>query len=95
MTIFTVTYRRCLELVEPVNEPTQLVGFLIGAKIWAPRSYMIRFMQYKKLKPFNLTHIDAKTLVVDLTSILSIIPSLRDEKNDECRSHYQPRKKQT
>ena len=95
MTIFTVTYRRCLELVKLVNEPTQLVGFLIEAKIWAPRSYMIRFMQYKKLKPSNLTHIDAKTLVIDLTSILSIIPSLRDEKNDECRSHYQPRKKQT
>ena len=29
---------------------------------------------------------------MDLTSILSLISSLRDEKNDKCKSHYQPRK---
>ena len=42
--------------------------------------YMIWFIQYKKLKSSNLTQIDAKTLIMDLTSILSLISSLRDEK---------------
>ena len=42
--------------------------------------YMIWFIQYKKIKSSNLTQIDAKTLIMDLTSILSLISSLRDEK---------------
>ena len=53
---------------------------------------MIWFIQYKKLKSSNLTQIDYKTLIMDLTSILSLISSLRDEKNDKCKSYYQPRK---
>ena len=40
-------------------------------------------MQYKKYKPFNSTQIDAKTLFMDLTSILNLIPSLKDEKKWE------------
>ena len=48
-------------------------------------------MQYKKLKSSNLTEINAKTLIIDLISILSLILGLRDEKNDKCKSHYQPR----
>ena len=47
-------------------------------------------MQYKNLKSSNLTQIDARTLVMDLTSILSLILGLRDEKkNYLCKSHYQ------
>ena len=37
-------------------------------------------MQYKKLKSSNLTQIDVKTLIMDLTTILSLILDLRDEK---------------
>ena len=54
--------------------------------------YMLWFIQYKKLKSSNVTQIDAKALFMDLTSILSLIPSLRDEENDKCKSYYQPRK---
>ena len=43
-------------------------------------TYMIRFMQYKNLKSFNLTQIDVKTLVMNLTFILSLILGLRDKK---------------
>ena len=43
-------------------------------------TYVIWFMQYKKLKSPNLTQIDVKTLVMDLISILSLILDLRDEK---------------
>ena len=37
-------------------------------------------MQRKKLKSSNLTEIHAKTLAMDLTSILSLIIGLRVEK---------------
>ena len=37
-------------------------------------------MQYKNLKSFNLTQIDVKTLVMNLTFILSLILGLRDKK---------------
>ena len=37
-------------------------------------------MQYKKLKSSNLTQINGKTPIMDLTFILRLIPSLRDEK---------------
>ena len=50
---------------------------------------MIWFMQYKKLKSSNLTQIDVKTLVMDLTSILSLIPGLRDENNVKYKNHFQ------
>ena len=52
-------------------------------------------MQYKNLKSSNLTQIDARTLVMDLTSILSLILGLRDEKEIICAKviiKYQPRK---
>lgn len=43
-------------------------------------TYIARFIQYKKLKSSNLIQIDAKTLLMNLTSILSLILGLRDEK---------------
>ena len=43
-------------------------------------TYMIWFMQYKKLKESNLTQIDTRILVMDLTFIFSLIPSLRDDR---------------
>ena len=52
---------------------------------------MIWFMHYEKLKSSNLTQIDANTLIMDLTSILSLIPNLRDEKSAKCKSHSQLR----
>ena len=55
-------------------------------------TYMIWFMQYKKLKSSNLTQIVVKTLVMDLTSILNLTSGLRYEKNNKCKSHYQPKK---
>ena len=55
-------------------------------------TYMIWFMKYKKLKSSNLTQINVKTLLMDLTSILSLILGLRDKKNVKCKSHSQPRK---
>ena len=57
-------------------------GKMIGAKICASIAYIyiILFMQYKKLKSSNLTQIDVKTLIMDLTTILSLILDLRDEK---------------
>ena len=47
---------------------------------------MIRFMQYKNLKSFNLTQIDVKTLVMNLTFILSLILGLRDKKKKRQKS---------
>ena len=41
---------------------------------------MILFMQYKKLKESNLTQINTRILVMDLTFIFSLIPSLRDDR---------------
>ena len=44
-------------------------------------------MQYKKLKSSNLTQINGKTPIMDLTFILR--PVLRDEKkNYQCKNHY-------
>ena len=43
-------------------------------------------MLYKKFKLFNLTQVDAKALVMNLASILSLIIGLRDEKNVKCKS---------
>ena len=43
-------------------------------------TYMIWFMQYKKLKESNLTQINTRILVMDLTFIFSLIPSLRDDR---------------
>ena len=39
------------------------------------------FMHYKRLGSPNLASIDAKTLVIDLTSIFILISNLRDKKN--------------
>ena len=69
----------------------------LGSPDWSQNihsnnTYMIWFMQYKKLKSSNLTQIDAKTLVMDLTSILSLIPGLRDENNVKYKNHFQLRK---
>ena len=67
---------------------------LIGAEIQAPTTHILYDLcNIKKLKSSNLTQIDAKTLVMDLTSIFNLIPNLRDEKNDKYKNHYQPRKK--
>ena len=44
-------------------------------------------MQYKKLKSSNFTQIDVKTLVMYLTSTLSLILDLKDEKNVKCKSY--------
>ena len=43
-------------------------------------TYITRFIWYKKLKSSNLIQIDAKTLLMNLTYILSLILGLRDEK---------------
>ena len=48
--------------------------------MWFTNTYMIWFMQYKKLKESNLTQIDTRILVMDLTFIFSLIPSLRDDR---------------
>ena len=37
----------------------------------------------------NLTQIDAKTLVIALTSILKLISYLKDEKNASCENFFQ------
>lgn len=51
------------------------------------------FMQYKRLNSPNLIWIDAKALVINLIYILSLISSLREENDESCKSHIQPRKK--
>ena len=48
--------------------------------MWFTNTYMIWFMQYKKLKESNLTQINTRILVMDLTFIFSLIPSLRDDR---------------
>lgn len=48
--------------------------------MWFTNTYMILFMQYKKLKESNLTQINTRILVMDLTFIFSLIPSLRDDR---------------
>ena len=48
------------------------------------------FMHYKRLGSPNLASIDAKTLVIDLTSIFILISNLRDKKNAKCKSPFQP-----
>ena len=49
-------------------------------------------MQYKELISFDLTQIDAKILIMDLTSILSLILCLRDKQNTKFKSYSQARK---
>ena len=66
---------------------------LIGDKICASITHIwYDLCNIKKKKLSNLTPIDVKTLIIDLTSILSLILGLQDEKNDKCKRYYQPRK---
>ena len=44
-------------------------------KVWIPQLYLK----------------DVKSLIIDLTSILSLILGLRDEKNVKYKSHFQPK----
>ena len=58
---------------------------MIKAKICASMPHIIWFLLYKKFE-HNLTYIDNKTLVMDLTYILSLILGLRGANNANCKS---------
>ena len=62
------------------------IGINWSKNMCSNSTYMIWYMQHKRLKLFKLTWIGAKVLVMDLTYILSLISSSREKKKIQVTS---------
>ena len=69
------------------------IGINWSKNMCSNSTYMIWYMQHKRLKLFKLTWIGAKVLVMDLTYTLSLISSSKEKKkNTSYKCQVQPRK---